>query len=506
MAGARRADGAVCALVVMSAFAWGLAILLGRFPGFYFHDTADAIMWSRNGFILDTPVHPPVLLWLLHTAETFVPLNNTSTMVIAIGLILVGVFSVWRIAILAIGRERAVLAVVLCGFLPYFTWIGLRLNHNTLMVALWPLCVWVFLECLRKPTVWRGVAFGAVAALGVLSKYFFGLLLISMVIVSILSPRRYRFYASPGPYAAVAVFLVLVAPYVYAAFLAHDGPIVARSSHQRLHPLAHAIRHDVAAGSIRRMLIENVLALGLTVIGFLVLLRLEPRRPGVGTKRHAGLLRLLLLLSLLPYAMTIGLTFVLRLEARGDWTGPILTLAPVVLAYFLAVPSPDTRRALSRLCVAACVIGPFLGWCVLIVNFAMGNRWAVMPYVELARKASSIWSSATGEPLRILSGDVRTGVSGILGLPRGPAFDGFGREVARERIDREGMLILCTPADEACHARARALAPQAPRCSVSEHRTLLFMKGPSFQITAYLIPPAKVDVRSDVLMERCGQS
>src|SRR5262245_35081606 len=146
--------------MLLVGIAWGLCVLFSQYPGYTHIDTAEIFMWSRQGFVLNAGRHPPLLPWLVHAVDLVLPVDRYVLLAIALANMLLGAYAVWRIAVLVVGADRAPLALLLYGLMPFTTFQAMKLNHNAILISLWPLTVWAFIACLRQPTLARGALLG----------------------------------------------------------------------------------------------------------------------------------------------------------------------------------------------------------------------------------------------------------------------------------------------------------------------------------------------------------
>lgn len=491
--------GSVPALIVLASTAWALCVYLGQYPGYIHFDTAEIFAWSRSGFRLDTGRHPPLLPWIVHAADLVHPLGRHGLMLIAWANLTLGAYASWRLARLVVGRDRALIAVVLYGLVPYTTWLAMKLNHNSILVSLWPLTVWAFLSCLRRPTLLRGALLGVAAAAGVLAKYYTLLLLLAMLVASLWWPRRSEFYRAAAPYAAAIVFACLVGPHVYVSYVADAGAFTGLyrdAGFEHRNPLVHALQPgDRGAGAWLRMLRSNVTSLAPVLAGFAFLAwwlgGVKSRPQG----RDGGGLAIVWLLAAIPYLLTIVIVAALRLTASPEWAAPVFTFVPVLLAAFLPSPSPERRAVLQRLLLVAAIALPLGGPALLYVGFKSGTQSAVTPRAEIARDAAAVWRSATGQPLYIIGPEQGLANTASLVLAERPyAWPAFSPAVAwitPGMVERHGVLVACVSGDPYCQELSKAMIQRSTvTCRLRHARTLWGARGPLFETQLYLVPPA----------------
>jgi hypothetical protein len=414
-----------------------LFAMTSRYPGYVHHDTAEIVMWAGLGWPLGLPKHPPLLPWLFRAVETVLPLNRTTLDVLTAANITLGAWAVWRIARLVLDERRAEIALVLAIVSPAATFFAMKLNHNAILVSLWPLTMLAFLVCLRADTATRsavaGVAFGMLAAAAMLAKYYSGVMLACCFAASLVSARRNQFYRMPGGYVAVLVFLALIAPHAWWMWDNRGATLTyaLHESERDPYPLMRFL--GVAAAYVLPV-----------VVAYFVL-----RRQGDGHRMKPMQHRAeLLVLTIGPYLLTAALIGAFKLRGAASWSLPDFAMLPVVLAGLLAVPHdallPRVRRAgLAWLAIVA-VAGPV----VLVSTFFARDENTVEPRAEAAEAAARMWQAAVGAPPRLVGGVPQMANALALAVtPRPAAFTNFNFAfapwVTPDRLAREGVLVLC---------------------------------------------------------------
>ena len=464
-------------------FAFGGAFLTAltfaltcRYPGYVHHDTSEIAMWSTLGWPLGLPKHPPFLPWLLRAYSNVVPLNWVSLDVLTAANITLGAWAVWRIALFMLDERRAAVALLLYGLAPAGTFFALKLNHNAILVSLWPLTLLAFLNCLRAERIaaslaW-GTAFGALAAVSMLAKYYSGVLLACCFAAALVSAHRNRFFCMPGGYVAVAIFAALVAP--HALWVLHNqGATLAYALHEterEAYPLAHFL-------AVTPTYLLPPLA------AYLVL-----RRPGGAHFALAHPIpRELWVLVAGPFALTAAFIALFKLRGATSWSLPDFCVVPVVLAGLLPDLSDDVFARCRRFAAAGLAGLALAGPLVLMAAFALKDGNAVEPRAELANAAGRVFEAATGRAATIVAGEPKLANAAALDIPSHPrAFTNFNSAfapwVTLDALARDGLLVLCNSNDEGCQARARTIQPEQARfvCTLARQRHWLGLVGRSF--------------------------
>ena len=483
-----RPPAALSPMAFLLAFAAAAVFAVtSRYPGYVHHDTAEIAMWSTLGWPAGLPKHPPFLPWLFRAYSTILPLNWVTLSMLTAANIVLGAWAAWQIARTVLDERRAALAALLYGLAPAGTFLALKLNHNAILVSLWPLTILAFLKSmdatsLRASALW-GLAFGAVAAMGVLAKYYSGVLLAACLIAAILSPDFGSFLKRPAGYVAVIAFALLLTPHALWMLRDSGGDT-----------LEYALRETGADEHLTgHFLIVTPLYLVPPLLAFLLLRRwIGPAMPGSFDCRRT---RELVVLAAAPFLITGLMIAVFKLRGATSWSLPDFCVVPVLMAAALAVPSPEAiarlKRIAARLLAGVAVLGPI--W--LLATFWGGDANTVEPRAEVAMRAGRIFERVTGHTPTLVAGDPQSATSAFLALPSHPqVFTMFSPALAPwvtpGRLDREGLLYICRPHTD-CEDRAETV--KAGRitltCRVTMSRRWLGLQGRPMTVVAGVILP-----------------
>jgi hypothetical protein len=497
----------------LSAFALAFAVaaifsLTSRYPGYVHHDTAEIGMWSTLGWPLGLPKHPPFLPWLFRAYSYLLPLNWISIGLLTAGNIALGAWAVWRIGVSTSGEHRAAVAIILYALAPAGTFFALKLNHNAILVSLWPLTILAFLTCLRADTARRSIAaglvFGALAAAAILAKYYSGVLLASCFAASLVSARRNRFYTMPGGYVAIAVFMLLIAPHVWWMW-ASRGATLSYAFHETerdTHPLAHFLLLAPA------YLLPPV-AVFIALRRWLPTLPQAPTHEAVRTSADGGA-RELWVLALGPYVLTAAFIAAFNLRGATSWSLPDFCVVPVLLARALPEVTGAALGTLKRWARAGLAVLALAGPVVLFAAFASGDSNAVEPRAEAARAAGLIWEKATQRPVTLVAGDPQSANAAALELPSRPlAFTNFSAAfapwVTPQALASGGLLVICRLSYSGCQQQALAAAQGHSGfvCALSLRRRLLWLTGRPLAIEVSVVMPGGTSATSSAASAAC---
>lgn len=220
--GSWRTPGMV-GLVLVSCLTWTLIqkvsypALDGR------NDMLENYAWSQL-VTWGTHKHPPFFSWVVGAWFAFVPHKAIYYKLLAYVNVAVGLWGVARLAHALKLPELAKPAVILLLWTLPYTTLAAKFNANSQLLSVWP---WTVVMLLRvwDSTGWRSafytVMLGLLAGAGMLSKYYSGIFLLGLLVVSLLHAKGRAWLQTPWPYLSLLVFAGVMWPHVQWV-LAHD--------------------------------------------------------------------------------------------------------------------------------------------------------------------------------------------------------------------------------------------------------------------------------------------
>ncbi len=358
-------------------------------------DMLEAYLWGQE-YQLGYYKHPPLWAWLAGAWFEVFPRTNWAFYLLSTlssGLAVIGIWQLYGLYVKGSSRLGATLLVFLT---PFYTFMALKFNANSILLLLWPWTAYFFARSIEKLSLRSAVFFGVFAAAALLSKYYSALLLASCVAASFFHPNWRKYYLSPAPYLSVAICVLLVLPHIY-WLITNDFPSVAYVK----------TRSEFASSTIYR----SVLAFFLGCIGFNLLLaasilvsrRGQPENdaaPAVDPAR----LWFLGIVALGPFILSLLVGLIGHVRLSTNFAIPIFFLLPLFLTQLLR---PQGER-LQRLTVGAAgllyISALPIAFAVPFVMFSLGKPLSKMPSLEVAQDATRIFHEVTGAPLLNVAG------------------------------------------------------------------------------------------------------
>ena len=477
-------------LIIVHTIVWTIASDVMRWPGALWDDMLEAYSWAQH-WQLGYYKHPPFYAWIVGVWFKIFPRADWAFYLLSAVNVGVGFIGVWWLAGRFVKPDAQLLSVLLLTFMPYYNYMALNFNANTVLLSLWPWTSYAFVRSLEKRTIAWGALFGTFAGVCLLSKYYSILLLASCFVASLLHPEARRYYASPAPYVAVAVAALVFSPHVWWA-VSNDFPT-----------LKYALSKTGQTWSYNsyRALIAGLAGIGLNLQAAAIFVSALGRRRSAlrGDAWHKMLAperRWLLVLALGPLLLTLTLGAVGYVKVLLNFLIPVFFMAPLMLliAFEQAITAHSVRnviRAVVILMIGSMVVAPIAAYTTFAVQ--LHGTSEITP--EAARDAARHWHEAFPHPLKIVAGSEKNSLAQVFYGPDHPVefthFDfGHAPWINVDRINREGLLTICNDDDVVCIARAQHFANADTRLiETSVGKTVFGIVGPKQGLVYIMTPP-----------------
>jgi hypothetical protein len=408
---------AALSVVAACALVWTVlpALLLSAPHG----DNVEQLNWS-GGLQWGYFKHPPFPTWLLRAAiELFGP-SATLTYALAMACVALALIGVWLCARQVLEPPGALVALLVSTANYYLMGRGSFLNHNTVMLPFVALSAWSVLRIVRGAgwPIW--LMLGLAQALGILTKYQMGLIVIANA-VALLSAGVHRqpHFARNAALATAATLLPLIPHSIWLAD--HQFSSFEYASHSLLAGLGPVERLKSSASFIAQQLARLAPALLALALARGIGTVWRPRTGGQSPPpepAHACAIRALAIMAVLPIAAIVVLSLAIGVAPQNHWGASSTLLIPLLLVCTIrSAPAPSVGP--TAVAVALCHIGAIV-WNVVVwqINPGPHHRFAAR---SLAALAQDHWSSHQSGPLRLVLGPDWEAGSIALYLPGHPA-------------------------------------------------------------------------------------
>ncbi len=346
-----------------------------------------------------------------------------------------GLFAADRIARQYLEGDKRIAVLLLLLLTPFYQFMGQGFGTNETMLSTWPIATWCFLRAFATRNLAWAVGAGAATALAVLGNYYSVFLVAGFVLAVLVHPAGRTFLRSWAPWLGAAVGGAVLTPHVL-WLVDHPGmaaPLFATGA-----PAADALWHFV----------PYVAGVGLILAVYWIAVRPDRalRRDTLWPPDPDG--RMLVILLAVPLVLPL---------VAAPFAGPALTKSwPAASAWFLMPiillrpkAAALTRPAAIRITalVAATTIGalaaaPLLAWRRHSEGTSEGREY----YRPVSTEVTNAWRLATGQPLRVVTGDPRLASAVAFYSPDHPD-PALGDEGERS-VD--GFAAVCRTDDQTC--------------------------------------------------------
>ncbi len=489
-------------LLAAHVVAWTLFPILSYWPGSLPHDMTEAWAWGQE-FQLGYFKHPPFYAWLAAIWFQILPRNDLAYYVLAALVSAGGLAGVWMLARRFLDGPSRAAAVLLLALAPFHGVMAVNFNANSIQLLLWPWTAYFFVRAIETTRLIHGIAFGALAAASLLSKYYSAILIAACAMAALLHPDRARIWRSPAPYAAAIVAGLLLAPHVW--WIAKGGQSLTYAGDR------FGFNAGILAMKVAITGLQGPAFFALPIAAFLAVIgpklgaeQLRRGCVGLAAPQH----RWLAALAFGPYLLTLVAGTIGTVKISWNYLIPAFYMVPIAILAGakpqLAVTAAQSRslaHGVWAYLTAALLVAPviamatFTGW----LDLGRTYKETAEPRREIALEANRLWRQAFGDqPLRIIAANAAWGHGISFYAPDAPSdFTWFDLKVSPwvtpQRIAREGLLIACVADDEPCFDAARAFTTAATqRATVSLARTWLGREGRRTNFVLFLVPPKPI--------------
>ena len=156
-------------------------------------DMAEMIVWTRE-LALGYPKHPPLLAWVLWAWFKIFPLADWAYLLLAVVTVSAGIFLAIELCAEWLAREKLAAVPFLLAAIPFYNFLGLKLDQNSVLIPLWALAMWAMLRALdTRHLGWAALA-GIAAAAAMLTKYWSAFLIVALALAALFHLKRARLF------------------------------------------------------------------------------------------------------------------------------------------------------------------------------------------------------------------------------------------------------------------------------------------------------------------------
>jgi 4-amino-4-deoxy-L-arabinose transferase-like glycosyltransferase len=251
-------------------------------------DLIEALTYGRE-WQLGYDKLPPLPWWLVEIMyRTFG--SDVAYYALAQVAVIVAFIAVWATARPLVGARGALVAVLIIDGMHYLQYTAVKFNHDVIQLPFWALSGYAFHAALKRGRLCHWLLFGFCIGAALWAKYFVVVLAVPYALFLLLDREARRAVATPGPWIAVVVAFIVMAPHLW--WLVQTDFLPLAYAEHRATPVRgwfdHLLHPALFAGSQFFFLLPSF---------FIAAALLWPRprktplshRVGAGARRHTGL-------------------------------------------------------------------------------------------------------------------------------------------------------------------------------------------------------------------------
>jgi 4-amino-4-deoxy-L-arabinose transferase-like glycosyltransferase len=206
----RRPQLALLAFLCLHFLVWTTlpALLYPNLP----LDLIEALIYGRE-WQLGYDKLPPLPWWLVEVVHRLIG-RDAAYYALAQVSVIAAFALVWLTGRSMLGAAQALVAVLIVDGLHYFQYTAAKFNHDVIQLPLWALAGYSFHTAIRRGHLGLWLLLGLAIGSALWAKYFVVVLAIPMVLFLLLDRNARPALATPGPWLALAVALLVMAPHL----------------------------------------------------------------------------------------------------------------------------------------------------------------------------------------------------------------------------------------------------------------------------------------------------
>jgi hypothetical protein len=424
-------------------------------------DLIEALTYGRE-WQLGSDKLPPLPWWLVELAYRVIGVETAYYAMAQVAIVLTFVL-IFATARPLLGATGALVAVLIIDGLHYFQYTAVKFNHDVVQLPFWAVAGYAFHAALKRGRLVHWLLFGLAIGGALWAKYFVVLLIVPYALFLLIDRDARRALTTSGPYLALAVALIIIAPNIVWLF------------HNNFSTLAYGEARATAARGWFDHLLHPAMFAGSQIFFalpsfFIAAALFWPRQGRDANAADAFDRRIVTLLALGPGIAAIVLTAFSGRGAVAMWGYPLWLFVGVWIV-MLAAPALDADR-MKRVVSAWGAVFVILAL-AFIVNYSVlpffDHRYRAVFYPgdKLGAALTERFHAASGRRLRYVIGSMWDGGNLAHYSPDQPQVLIDGKPARAPWIDlndlrREGAVLVWTQSDpKVLPSQFAAIAPNA---------------------------------------------
>jgi 4-amino-4-deoxy-L-arabinose transferase-like glycosyltransferase len=367
-------------------------------------DLIEALTYGRE-WQLGYDKLPPLPWWMIEIVYRLIGLDAAYYALAQIAVI--GTFvAVWAMAVALVGPRGALVAILIIDGLHYFHYTAAKFNHDVIQLPLWALAGYAYWAALRGGRMLHWVVLGLAVGLALWAKYFVVMLAVPLALFLLLDRDARKALATPGPWVALVLALLVMAPHL--VWLVRNDFLPFAYASARAAPVRGPFDH------ILHPLVFTLAQLLFLLPALLIAAALVwPRSKAPVAARADGFdRRIVALLAFGPMATMLVLAALSGRGAVAMWGYPLWLFLGlwIALAARNAVDDARLRRIVSLWAGVFAVFAlAFIVNYTVLPQFDHRYRAAFYPGKRLGAEISARYRALTGRPLAYVIGTMWDG-------------------------------------------------------------------------------------------------
>ncbi len=401
----RRPGSAFGAFIAVHFAVWTIlpALLYANLP----LDLIEALVYGRE-WQLGYDKLPPLPWWLIEAAHRAFDADIAYYAIAQIA-VLAAFALVFALARPLFGATGALITVLIVDGLHYFQYTAVKFNHDVIQLPFWALAGYSFHEAVRRGRLRHWCLLGLAMGGALWAKYFVVVLAAPYTLFMLLDRQARRALATPGPWLAVGVALLVAAPHI-GWLLQSDFLPFAYASHRAAPARGwfdHVLHPAVFLGSQIFFLLPSFL-IAAAMFWPPYEKQAESKKALLDSFDH----RIITLLAFGPALTMIALAAVTGRGAVAMWGYPLWLFLGVwlVMAARASFDAPRLARIVGAWAVVfAIFVVAFIANYLVLPPLDHRYRAVLFPGDKLGDMLPARFHDSTGAPLRYVIGSMWDG-------------------------------------------------------------------------------------------------
>jgi len=374
-------------------------------------DMVEMLYWGEQ-WELGYHKHPPLPAWI--TAFGWWLGGGSHLLMYGISqlTILATFWAVWQLAREGLSPRAALCSVILLQGCYYCTFMINDINNTIITRPFWSLTILFLYRALTREANWarnlNWILAGLAIGLGMNSKYYIGVLVLSLLSVPVLIPQTRSSLKTIGPYLLTGMALLVFLPHLI---------WMTQNDFVTIQYIFHRSEESSQAGLLRHFTSPlGFIGSQLGAVVPMLVLAWPMLREGKSlsksvdnpqSKGHRFFQRYVSIAVFGPLAIYLMISLVMGTSIRSMWGGPLFSFFGVWL--FSRFELPQDQQKVRKILRDSLIVGLCMLGALALRNVAgpvvRGKLSRVhFPGVEAAEKVNSIWRSRFDSELEVIGG------------------------------------------------------------------------------------------------------